>query len=88
MLTQEFTPNAVTPTLDEALVASLQERFSGELLRPADAGYEAARSIWNAMIDRRPALIARCTSAGDVAAAVSAARDARLPVAVYGGGHG
>jgi len=51
-------------------------------------GYDEFRAVFNAMCDRRPALIARCTSAGDVAAAVSAARDARLPVAVYGGGHG
>jgi hypothetical protein len=87
MLTQEFTNSSDTPTLDDALVASLQDRFSGELLRPSDDGYEAARSIWNAMIDRRPALIARCTSSQDVIEAVNFARENHLLLSVRGGGH-
>jgi FAD/FMN-containing dehydrogenase len=62
--------------------------FGGELIQPDDAGYDAARAVFNGMIDRRPALIARCTSADDVAAAVLFARDRDLPVSVYGGGHG
>jgi FAD/FMN-containing dehydrogenase len=62
--------------------------FSGELLAPGDAGYDAARAIWNGAIDRRPALIARCRDAEDVRAALSLARERELPVAVRGGGHG
>lgn len=67
---------------------ALQAVFQGELVRPGDRRYDEFRAVFNAMCDRRPALIARCTRAADVAAAVSAARDAGLPVAVYGGGHG
>ena len=62
--------------------------FAGELMRPGDPGYDDARQVFNAMIDRRPALIARCTNADDVVAAVNLARDERLPVSIYGGGHG
>jgi FAD/FMN-containing dehydrogenase len=61
--------------------------FAGELIGPEDAGYEDARSVYNAMIDKRPALIARCTSADDVAKVVAFARDHDLPLAVRGGGH-
>jgi FAD/FMN-containing dehydrogenase len=66
---------------------ALAARLKGELLRPADAGYEEARKTWNGMIDRRPELIARCDGAEDVAAAVSFAREAGLPLAVRGGAH-
>ena len=62
--------------------------FSGQLLRPDDSGYDEARTVFNAMIDRRPALIARCANADDVAAAVNLAREEHLPISVYGGGHG
>lgn len=51
------------------------EGFGGELLRPSDEAYDEARQVFNGMIDRRPALIARCASAGDVVAAVNLARD-------------
>jgi FAD/FMN-containing dehydrogenase len=61
--------------------------FSGELLRPDDPGYEEARSIHNGLIDKRPALIARCRGAADIAAALSFARAGRLAVSVRGGGH-
>ncbi len=61
--------------------------FSGAVISPDEAGYDAARAIWNAMHDRRPALIARPRSAPDVAAAVGFARAGGLPVAVRGGGH-
>ncbi len=61
--------------------------FAGVLLRPDDAGYDEARAVWNGMIDRRPALIARCRSAEDVRLAVELARRHRLLVAVRGGGH-
>ena len=69
------------------LTSSTLAGFEGEILRPHDHGYDAARRLWNAAVDRRPALIARCTSATDVVAAVRFAADAGLPLAVRGGGH-
>ena len=62
--------------------------FDGELVKPGDPTYDSHREIWNAMVDRRPALIARCTSANDVAAAIRHGRDAGLEIAVKCGGHG
>ena len=62
--------------------------FGGELVHPGDPAYDELRSVFNAMIDRHPALIARCKSADDVAAAVNAARDQGIPFSIYGGGHG
>jgi FAD/FMN-containing dehydrogenase len=62
-------------------------RFSGTLIGPDDDGYDAARSVYNGMIDRRPALIARCESVADIAAALRYARAAGLEVAVKAGGH-
>jgi FAD binding domain/Berberine and berberine like len=65
----------------------LRGRFRGALLRPGEEGYDEARRIWNGAIDRRPALIARCAGADDVAVAVRFARAHDLPVSVRGGGH-
>jgi FAD/FMN-containing dehydrogenase len=62
--------------------------FLGTTLRPGDDGYDEARTVFNAMVDRKPALIARCTTAADVAAAIRYARANDLEVSVYGGGHG
>ena len=62
--------------------------FRGDLIHPDSSGYDDARSVFNGMIDRRPALIARCTSTEDVAAVVNVARTENLPLSVYGGGHG
>ena len=62
--------------------------FGGTLIHPDDATYDDARAVHNAMIDRKPALIARCSSTQDVVRAVNLARDQLLPLAVYGGGHG
>src|SRR6185369_5510264 len=62
--------------------------FRGSLIHPDDAEYDEARQVFNGMIDRKPAVIARCTSSADVAAAVGLAREQRLPLSVYGGGHG
>ena len=61
--------------------------FAGEIVVPGDPCYESARRIWNAMIDRRPAVIARCSSPGDVATTLRFARAAGLEIAVRGGGH-
>src|SRR5579859_5494864 len=74
-------------TLDEASLAPLRSRFRGELFLPGDRGYEEQRAVWNGAIDRRPALIARCTGARDVQEAVRFARERELLVSVRGGGH-
>jgi FAD binding domain/Berberine and berberine like len=68
-------------------IAHLRSRFRGALLMPGEEGYEEARRIWNGAIDRRPALIARCAGADDVAEAVRFARERELLVSVRGGGH-
>lgn len=71
-----------------AVTSEFASGFWGELIKPEAAGYQQARALWNGMIDRRPALIARCADAGDVAAAVDLARERGLTAAVRGGGHG
>jgi FAD/FMN-containing dehydrogenase len=62
--------------------------FTGTIMRPGDAGFDEARKVFNGLIDSSPAVIARCTSTSDVAAAVRYARANDLTVSVYGGGHG
>lgn len=78
---------ASTGTLLEEAAQELKPRLRGELLFASDAGYEEARRIWNGMIDKRPAVIARCAGAADVMAAIRFAREQGAPVAVRGGGH-
>ena len=73
--------------IDEATIEALAASLGGPLLRPTDDGYDAARQIFNAMIDRHPALIARCAASGDVIKAVNFAREQGLVVSVRGGGH-
>jgi FAD/FMN-containing dehydrogenase len=68
-------------------INGLKARFQGELLTPEDAGYDTARTVFNAAINRRPALIARCASTEDVIAAVNLARDEQVPVSVRCSGH-
>lgn len=70
------------------LVSQWQAQFQGRLLTPTMDGWEAARRIWNGMIDRRPALIARCLSASDVRAAVKLASKEGMDLSMRGGGHG
>jgi FAD/FMN-containing dehydrogenase len=68
-------------------VAELQKNFSGRLLLPTDSDWESARRIHNGLVNKRPALIAQCLGAADIAAAVRFAREQSLEVAVRGGGH-
>lgn len=74
-------------TLNEDAVVALRAQLRGELIRPGDALYDAARRVYNGMIDKHPALIARCTDVADVISAVNFARDNQLTVAIRGGGH-
>ncbi len=76
-----------TVTLEETAVQELASRMRGTLLRPGEVGYEQARQVYNAMIDKHPALIARCVDVADVIAAVNFARKHELALAVRGGGH-
>jgi FAD/FMN-containing dehydrogenase len=69
------------------VVAELSSTFSGHLLRPTDVGYEEARRVHNGLVDKRPALVARCHGVADVVDAVNLTRKLGLEVAVRGGGH-
>ncbi len=73
--------------LDEPVIEEFRLELGGEMLRAGDAGYDEARQVWNGMIDKRPAIIARCTGTADVICAVNFARENDLLVAVRGGGH-
>lgn len=74
-------------TLDAGAVQEFAEGVHGAVLRPADPGYDDARAIWNGLIDRRPALVVRCSGAADVVDAVNFARDRNLLLSIKGGGH-
>jgi FAD/FMN-containing dehydrogenase len=63
---------------------SLRAGFRGLLVMPGDAGYDAARAVWNAMVDKRPSVVARCTGPADVVTAVNFARDHGMATAVRG----
>ncbi len=76
-----------TRAIDESALEAFRATLRGRLITPESAGYDEARTIYNAMIDRRPALIARCTDVADVVRAVGFAREHGLLVAVRGGGH-
>ena len=73
--------------LTDRAVEAFRQRMRGPVLTPDDEEYGAARQIWNAMIDRRPSVIARCTSSADVQAAVTFAREQNLVLSIRGGGH-
>jgi FAD/FMN-containing dehydrogenase len=68
-------------------LGELKAGLAGDLILPPDPGYDEARTIWNAMIDRHPAMIVRCASTADVVRAVDFARDHHLPISVRSGGH-
>jgi FAD/FMN-containing dehydrogenase len=76
-----------SPSKAGAALSALREDLSGDVFAPDDPGYDEARAVFNAMIDRRPAVIAQCVNEDDVVRAVRFARDLDLPVAVRGGGH-
>src|SRR5713226_546792 len=69
------------------ILRGLRESLHGTLICPGDEDYEAARRVWNGMIDRQPTLIVRCADAADVIKAVQCAQAERLPLSVRGGGH-
>lgn len=73
--------------LGESIIEQFASKLRGELLRPSDPAYEQARLVWNGLINKRPALIARCAGVGDVIDSVNFARENDLLVAVRGGGH-
>ena len=73
--------------VEGARLEAFRAGMRGETLLPGEPGYDQARRVWNAMIDRHPALIARCTGVADIMAAIAFARDHDLLVAVRGGGH-
>src|SRR5438045_2502273 len=72
------------PAMD---IQSFKSSFHGQIFEPADAGYDEARRIWNASVDKRPGLIARCSGVADVVAAVELGRANDLLTAIRGGGH-
>src|SRR5262245_15746551 len=82
-----LTLNGTEVVLDQAVMDTFRAELRGQLLTAADAGYDPARRLWNAMIDKRPALIVRCEGAADVGKAVRFAATHALRVSVRGGGH-
>src|SRR2546423_13333150 len=78
--------NGTDAILEKATVQHFADGLRGRLVQPGEGGYDEARKVWNGMIDRRPALIARCAGVADVIAAVRFARTHELLVSVRGGG--
>jgi FAD/FMN-containing dehydrogenase len=76
-----------TITSHNRIFSRLEKRLSGDVIRPADARYGVARTLWNAMIDHRPALIAHPRTPEDVATAILCARDTGIEIAIRCGGH-
>jgi FAD/FMN-containing dehydrogenase len=81
------TKDGADSVIEAAALAAFEGGFRGDLLRPGAPAYDDARRVWNGMIDKRPALIARCVGPADVVSAVNFARDHDLLVSVRGGGH-
>jgi len=78
---------STTAGIDAAELDRLRAAFSGALLEPGEGAYEEARRVHNGLVDRRPALIARCQNTADIVDALQFARQAGLEVGVRGGGH-
>ena len=81
------TLDASTKKISQDTIAALRGKLRGTVALPGEDGYDAARTIWNAMVDRRPGLVVRCLDSADVIHAVRLARDEKLLVAVRSGGH-
>jgi FAD/FMN-containing dehydrogenase len=81
------TLEASTKTIPQDTVSALRGKVRGTVALPGEDGYDAARTIWNGMVDRRPGLVIRCLGATDVINAVNLAREEKLLLAVRGGGH-
>ncbi|MGI8911794.1 MAG: FAD-binding oxidoreductase [Rubrobacteraceae bacterium] len=75
------------PTPEQSIVEDFRAGFRGDVIQPTDEGYDATCEVYNAMIDKRPALVARCADVADVISAVNFGRENDLLVAVRGGGH-
>jgi FAD/FMN-containing dehydrogenase len=75
------------PTLSKEAVEQLKGKVKGQIVLPTDSSYDDVRQIWNAMIERRPALIVRCAEANDVPPAIAFARAHGLELSIRGGGH-
>jgi hypothetical protein len=73
--------------LKQETLDGLKMRLRGPVFAPGDAGYEESRTVWNAMIDRKPAVVARCLGTADVMACVQFAREHELLLCLKGGGH-
>ena len=86
-MTEPANVPAASASLADASIDELQGRLRGTLLRPSDSEYDEARAIWNGMVDRRPALIARCEGASDVMATLAFARKHGVAFTVRAGGH-
>jgi FAD/FMN-containing dehydrogenase len=82
-----MTATATAPALSDEAIQQFASSIRGGVIQPGDATYDEARKVYNAMIDKRPALIARCNDAGDVIAAVNFARENGILLAIRGGGH-
>ena len=86
MITARTTDGRVVD-LTPTVVDGFRTRIRGPMLAPGDAGYQESRTVWNAMIDRQPALVVRCLGVADVVACVQFAREHQLLLCVKGGGH-
>jgi FAD/FMN-containing dehydrogenase len=87
MDTTIMTLDGTAITLSDEIIDGLRSQLTGNLVRASDPEYDEARTIWNAMIDRRPALIAKCMGTADVVSCVKFAREHNLLTSVRGGGH-
>jgi FAD/FMN-containing dehydrogenase len=74
-------------TLPQKSIENLKSKVKGNVILPADPGYNEVRKVWNAMIDRSPAIIVQCADAGDVSHSISFARDNGLEISIRGAGH-
>src|SRR5438132_13507493 len=79
---------SITTVVVDTAVEELKKQIRGELIRTGEPSYESARKFWNGMIDRRPAVIVRCSGVAYVIDPVDFARDSDVPLAVGGGSHG